>query len=272
MIRAVIEEHEFWVADFPPTESRSTLEISITRCGAPLPRACGLAQGYLCRHQSLQITLPADSSATLILRHPNLAVLSLALKMLSLLGSATAFQGATLRSGAASRAAVSMAVEDLVGGINDPIFGGTPEGKVWDPLGLGADEAALYRRRVVEIKHGRICMVAFLGMTVGPNDVRRAATLTPALCSSTASPPPANAFRHPPSGCRCLTPHLPPASAADPADAPAAVAVARPALRRYPGRHCGPGCRAGRWLAADHCARGRPRAHDRQAGLHQDAG
>ena len=65
--------------------------------------------------------------------------------MLSLLGSATAFQGATLRSGAASRAAVSMAVEDLVGGINDPIFGGTPEGKVWDPLGLGADEVAALR-------------------------------------------------------------------------------------------------------------------------------
>merc|ERR1711988_490177 len=37
--------------------------------------------------------------------------------------------------------------------------------------GLGADEASLYRRRVVEIKHGRICMVAFLGMTVGPNDL-----------------------------------------------------------------------------------------------------
>merc|ERR1712106_231733 len=35
----------------------------------------------------------------------------------------------------------------------------------------GADEAALYRRRVVEIKHGRICMIAFLGMTVGPNDL-----------------------------------------------------------------------------------------------------
>jgi len=64
---------------------------------------------------------------------------------------------------------ISMTVEDLVGGINDPIFGGTPEGKIWDPLGLGADEASLYRRRVVEIKHGRICMVAFLGMTVGPN-------------------------------------------------------------------------------------------------------
>jgi light-harvesting complex I chlorophyll a/b binding protein 1 len=66
---------------------------------------------------------------------------------------------------------VSMAVEDLVGGINDPIFGGTPEGKIWDPLGLGADEASLYRRRVVEIKHGRVCMVAFLGMTVGPNEL-----------------------------------------------------------------------------------------------------
>ena len=70
----------------------------------------------------------------------------------------------------------SMAVEDLVGGINDPIFGGTPEGKIFDPLGLGADEASLYRRRCVEIKHGRVCMVAFLGMTVGPNDVRAPAT------------------------------------------------------------------------------------------------
>ena len=74
----------------------------------------------------------------------------------------------------------SMAVEDLVGGINDPIFGGTPEGKIFDPLGLGADEASLYRRRCVEIKHGRVCMVAFLGMTVGPNDVRATATGTAA--------------------------------------------------------------------------------------------
>ena len=64
-----------------------------------------------------------------------------------------------------------MKVEDLVGGINDPIFGGTPEGKIWDPLGLGADSSALYRRRCVEIKHGRVCMVAFLGMTIGPNDL-----------------------------------------------------------------------------------------------------
>jgi len=67
--------------------------------------------------------------------------------------------------------AVSMAVEDLVGGINDPIFGGTPEGQIFDPLGLGADEASLYRRRCVEIKHGRVCMIAFLGMTIGPNEL-----------------------------------------------------------------------------------------------------
>merc|ERR1711998_367563 len=87
-----------------------------------------------------------------------------------LAGSAAAFRSAPLRMRARS-SSVSMAVEDLVGGINDPIFGGTPEGKIWDPLGLGADEASLYRRRVVEIKHGRICMVAFLGMTVGPNDL-----------------------------------------------------------------------------------------------------
>jgi len=87
-----------------------------------------------------------------------------------LVGAATGFT-APLSMKGAQRASVSMAVEDLVGGINDPIFGGTPEGKIFDPLGLGADEASLYRRRVVEIKHGRICMIAFLGMTVGPNDL-----------------------------------------------------------------------------------------------------
>ena len=93
------------------------------------------------------------------------------LAMLSFASSALAFNAAPLRVQPVSRASVSMAVEDLVGGINDPIFGGTPEGKIFDPLGLGADEASLYRRRVVEIKHGRICMVATLGMTVGPNDL-----------------------------------------------------------------------------------------------------
>ena len=91
--------------------------------------------------------------------------------MLSVTTAALAFNGPVL-SRASRTTGVSMAVEDLVGGINDPIFGGTPEGKIFDPLGLGADEASLYRRRCVEIKHGRVCMVAFRGMTVGPNDVR----------------------------------------------------------------------------------------------------
>ena len=89
---------------------------------------------------------------------------------LSLLSVSPAFNGMVVPAQSRS-STVRMAVEDLVGGINDPLFGGTPEGKVWDPLGLGQDEESLYRRRVVEIKHGRVCMMAFLGMTVGPNEV-----------------------------------------------------------------------------------------------------
>lgn len=87
------------------------------------------------------------------------------------LGASAAFNGAMRAPVRGRSPAVSMAVDDLVGGINDPIFGGTPEGKIWDPLGLGADEASLYRRRVVEIKHGRICMVAFCGMAIGHGDL-----------------------------------------------------------------------------------------------------
>jgi hypothetical protein len=108
--------------------------------------------------------------------------------MLSIASAALSFNGPIVARPMRSMGA-SMAVEDLVGGINDPIFGGTPEGKIFDPLGLGADEAALYRRRCVEIKHGRVCMVAFLGMTVGPNDVRTARALgavaQPSCCAGT---------------------------------------------------------------------------------------
>eukprot|EP00310_Coccolithus_braarudii_P023276 CAMPEP_0183331396 /NCGR_PEP_ID=MMETSP0164_2-20130417/737_1 /TAXON_ID=221442 /ORGANISM="Coccolithus pelagicus ssp braarudi, Strain PLY182g" /LENGTH=220 /DNA_ID=CAMNT_0025499853 /DNA_START=34 /DNA_END=696 /DNA_ORIENTATION=+ len=97
----------------------------------------------------------------------------MAVVLATFVGAAAAFNGAAMRPARGMRSSsASMAVEDLVGGINDPIgqiLG--PQGSVWDPLGLGADEASLYRRRVVEIKHGRICMVAFLGMTVGPNDL-----------------------------------------------------------------------------------------------------
>jgi len=91
--------------------------------------------------------------------------------MLSVTTAVLAFNNGPVVMRNTRTSGVSMAVEDLVGGINDPIFGGTPEGKIFDPLGLGADEASLYRRRCVEIKHGRVCMVAFLGMTVGPNDL-----------------------------------------------------------------------------------------------------
>ena len=109
--------------------------------------------------------------------------------MLSLALSALSLNNAPLRAGRApTKASVSMKVEDLVGGINDPIFGGTPEGKIFDPLGLGKDEASLYRRRVVEIKHGRICMVAFLGMTVGPNDVRRRCSPAAAAAAQRCAP------------------------------------------------------------------------------------
>ena len=141
--------------------------------------------------------------------------------MLSLALSALSLNNAPLRAGRApTKASVSMKVEDLVGGINDPIFGGTPEGKIFDPLGLGKDEASLYRRRVVEIKHGRICMVAFLGMTVGPNDVRR--RCSPASSRRCAALRPAGALaaprrlrrqRRPPQGW-CRPGRLIPAQAA----------------------------------------------------------
>jgi light-harvesting complex I chlorophyll a/b binding protein 1 len=90
--------------------------------------------------------------------------------MLSLAVSPLSFSGAPVLRATRSPS-VTMAVEDLVGGINDPIFGGTPEGVIFDPLGFGQDEGSLYRRRCVEIKHGRVCMLAYLGMTVGPNEV-----------------------------------------------------------------------------------------------------
>jgi len=91
--------------------------------------------------------------------------------MLSLATASLSFTAPAMRPVVSRASPVNMKVEDLVGGINDPIFGGTPEGKIFDPLGLGQDQAALYRRRCVEIKHGRVCMVAFLGMTVGPNEL-----------------------------------------------------------------------------------------------------
>ena len=36
----------------------------------------------------------------------------------------------------------------------------------FDPLGFSKDEASLFRRRAVELKHGRICMLATFGALV----------------------------------------------------------------------------------------------------------
>merc|ERR1711908_3202 len=55
---------------------------------------------------------------------------------------------------------MTMAVDDILGA--DVETGG-----VWDPWGFSKDESQLYRRRVVELKHGRVCMLAVLGNFVG---------------------------------------------------------------------------------------------------------
>jgi hypothetical protein len=49
-----------------------------------------------------------------------------------------------------------MAVQDILGA--DVETRG-----VFDPLGLSKDEGSLYRYRAVELKHGRLAMLAVLG-------------------------------------------------------------------------------------------------------------
>jgi len=72
----------------------------------------------------------------------------------SLLASAAAFAPAQQK---AASTALNMAFEEELGA--QPPLG------CWDPLGLlnGADEERFDRLRYVELKHGRICMLAFLG-------------------------------------------------------------------------------------------------------------
>lgn len=57
---------------------------------------------------------------------------------------------------------------------------GAPESGVWDPLGLlyGADQARFDRLRYVEVKHGRIAMLAFLGHVTTSNGVRLPGAIT----------------------------------------------------------------------------------------------
>ncbi|CAM9507144.1 unnamed protein product [Choristocarpus tenellus] len=52
--------------------------------------------------------------------------------------------------------AMKMAVNDMLGA--DVETKG-----VWDPLGFSKDEASLFRRRAVELKHGRVAMLAVTG-------------------------------------------------------------------------------------------------------------
>ena len=52
-----------------------------------------------------------------------------------------------------------MSVSDMIG-IDTETKG------LFDPLGFSKDEASLFRRRAVELKHGRICMLACLGTLV----------------------------------------------------------------------------------------------------------
>merc|ERR1712176_999404 len=42
---------------------------------------------------------------------------------------------------------------------------------LFDPLGLAEDTESFARRRAVEIKHGRISMIAFIGMLVQELDI-----------------------------------------------------------------------------------------------------
>ena len=77
---------------------------------------------------------------------------------LALVASATAF--APIAAPGRTAVAQKAAVDQIISGAQEEVGG------VWDPLGLGNDEAKLYRRRVVELKHGRICMLATVGILV----------------------------------------------------------------------------------------------------------
>ena len=76
----------------------------------------------------------------------------------SLLASAAAFAPAKVAQSSAALKAADF--EDALG-VQEPLG-------LWDPMGLlnGADEERFERLRYVEIKHGRISMLAFLGQIV----------------------------------------------------------------------------------------------------------
>ena len=77
-----------------------------------------------------------------------------------------AFNGPAMRPATVARSAVSMNFEDALGA--QPPLG------LFDPLGLlnDADEDRFDRLRYVELKHGRICMLAVLGHIVTSAGIR----------------------------------------------------------------------------------------------------
>jgi len=84
----------------------------------------------------------------------------------NLLVSALAFNGPALRPRAAARSSAVMSFESEIGA--QPPLG------FFDPLGLlnEADQERFDRLRYVEVKHGRICMLAVLGHIVTAAGVR----------------------------------------------------------------------------------------------------
>jgi len=80
--------------------------------------------------------------------------------LFTLFASTSAFIVPTLKSGmSVSRNTMRMAVDDMIGA-------DTETAGVWDPLGLGQNPDKLYRNRQVELKHGRIAMLATVGVIV----------------------------------------------------------------------------------------------------------
>ena len=77
----------------------------------------------------------------------------------SVVASAIAFMPSTRM---ATKSAISM---------NSDMVGALPPVGFFDPLGLSKDlkPAELKKYREAELKHGRVCMIAFLGIVVGEN-------------------------------------------------------------------------------------------------------
>lgn len=50
--------------------------------------------------------------------------------------------------------------------VNDMLGGDVETDGVFDPLGFGKDDESLFRRRAVELKHGRVAMLAVTGNLV----------------------------------------------------------------------------------------------------------